>query len=330
MRNLFHPDQCTCDVTKATAKTSTIFLRFETLFLATRYCSGNPNNCHYVEGDRESRIIISAPHGGSYKPDVMSDRLPGCYIHKECIFTHDCVNKTTERDAIRCPVRHFKDSYTKEISLEVGENLKKMTKIKPHLVINDLYRGKLDPNRDINDATLGDRETQLAWMDYNKFLALAKEKLVHERGILFDMHGQAHAAGLLEIGYLVTKAKLNAKIYNPHNTTIKALAAYVKRKNNVSFKDLLIGRNSFGYFMEKENVGTIPSPEYPQPGKRKYYKGAYIITKYGSKDGGKIDAIQVESPAPLRKKEKLKEYSKALANGMVGFMKLNYVCGGKC
>jgi len=44
----------------------------------------------------------------------------------------------------------------------------------------------------------------------------------------------------------------------------------------------------------------VPSPRKAGPGKDSYFSGGTITKRYGSRDGGKVDAIQMEMPAELR------------------------------
>ena len=56
----------------------------------------------------------------------------------------------------------------------VASNLKKITSHYPHVVISNLAREKMDPNRPIDKATFGYEWATLAYKEYHKFIKLAK------------------------------------------------------------------------------------------------------------------------------------------------------------
>lgn len=61
--------------------------------------------------------------------------------------------------------------------------------------------------------------------------------------------------------------------------------------------------------------------------KDKYYRGGWITQIHGSRDGGNIDAIQLEFPSEIRmevSKEKRESFAEELARNIVKFMQLYY------
>ena len=55
---------------------------------------------------------------------------------------------------------------------------------------------------------------------------------------------------------------------------------------------------------QRAGYKAIPSPRYPGPGSGvagKYYRGGYTTRRWGSKEGGNIDCIQMELPPEPRK-----------------------------
>ena len=56
--------------------------------------------------------------------------------------------------------------------------------------------------------------------------------------------------------------------------------------------------------MNQEGLRVVPSPQEPGPMVRltgTYFSGGFTVKKYGSRDEGVIDAIQMEFPQELRK-----------------------------
>lgn len=99
--------------------------------------------------------------------------------------------------------------------------------------------------------------------------------------------------------------------------------------NYLPFDVILRQTRSFGRYLEEQNITTVPSPEHPNPGTVKYYSGGFNKRQYGSRYGGKLDAIQVEIPKPYRKKDSFIKFSRDLAKAVVAFMNENYGGEGK-
>ena len=77
------------------------------------------------------------------------------------------------------------------------------------------------------------------------------------------------------------------------------------------------------------NLGysSVPSQTNPDPNGGGYYSGGYNTQRHGSKNGGTIDAIQIESPRDVRFGENgrdIEVYAKDLATSMVQFYKIHY------
>ena len=90
------------------------------------------------------------------------------------------------------------------------------------------------------------------------------------------------------------------------------------------FHDLLRGQRSLGAFIARDGYKVVPSPTYPDPGSPgNYYSGGYIVRRHGSRCGGIIDAIQIESPEYLRNAENGTAYAKSLARAILDFYSQN-------
>ena len=100
-----------------------------------------------------------------------------------------------------------------------------------------------------------------------------------------------------ELGYLISKSRLNSgKTLDAAESSIRSL---VFRKDK-SLEELLWGNNSLGYLLQNQGFASCPSPKQHSPGNQKYFNGGYITKTYGSKNGGVVDAIQIEIPSEVR------------------------------
>ena len=277
----------------------------------------------YVRGDLQSKLIINAPHGGRMRPSAFRNRTVGCFdwISKKCIWNYNCGARTTLDDE-KCSARTVADSYTKEISQELANEITKLTGIKPHLIINELHRSKFDGSREIHEATFDEPNAMEAYYDYHGTIAQVKSSITG-RGLFLDIHGWIHKEEWVGLGYLVTRRRLNNNTPLAKYSSIRSLNSQL---NHVPFDVVLRQDRSLGRYLEEQYIAAVPSPEHPSPGRLKYYSGGFNTRKYGSRYSGKLDAIQVEIPERYRKKHFFINFSRDLAKAVVAFMNENY-CG---
>ncbi len=95
-------------------------------------------------------VIISVPHGGYLEPTSIPDRA--------------CSGCVTVRD-----------SFTEELAYDINDALPKVFGGHPHIIINKLARVKLDANREIVEAALGDPQAETAWYEYHDFIQASKD-----------------------------------------------------------------------------------------------------------------------------------------------------------
>ena len=265
-------------------------------------------------------LILSVPHGGSLKPSSIRNRDAGAVINGQYVYDHKL---SDQKDFVRCKVRYKQDVYTMEIATMVADNLQMLTGKRPHIVINHLYRGKMDPNVDLDKGAFGEVQAVEAWHSYQSFIAMAKES-IKGPGLFLDIHGQVHPEKWVELGYTLSGAILDSKEYTPNNTSVWSLA---KRRigPGLTLEDLIYGPWSLGGLLATEGYNSVPSPQNPSPGGKNYYTGGYITIHHGSKFGGAIDAIQIECPEHVRKdKTAGKEFSAGLARAVYKYLQLHY------
>ncbi|KAM4694229.1 uncharacterized protein O3C94_004664 [Discoglossus pictus] len=268
-------------------------------------------------------LIITVPHGGSLAPSSIPSRDAGCWEKSTstCFYTHTCPTGTV-KDTANCKVTTVKDLYTLELALTLSNEICSLTGGScPHVIINNLARTKLDVNRDKDEATFGNPEAEQAWDEFMDFTEMAKSNM--SKGLLIDIHGQAHPEQWIELGYVLSKAKLDSGTFSAAESSIYSLSEDLP---NVPFETLLRGSRSLGQFIEQQNENYIcvPSPTNLGPNGGNYFSGGYIVQTHGSKLHGKVDAIQIELPRWIREIAERPRFCVALAKAIMNFYRSNY------
>ena len=168
----------------------------------------------------------------------------------------------------------------------------------------------------VGEGAQGNPTATTVWQEYHEFLAHAKANLSGP-GLILDLHGQAHSEAWVELGYTISGNNLDNGIPEADASSIRSLAGSVE---GVSFENLLRGDQSLGYYLQQRGYTTVPSPANNGPDDGNYFSGGYITKQYGSRDGGTLDAIQVEMPSVVRNAEDAPAFVEALAASVKLFM----------
>ncbi len=248
-------------------------------------------------------LVLTAPHGGYLEPPEIPNRGWG----------------VTARDR-----------NTRELTLAIRAALHARTGAYPHVVISNLHRRKLDPNREILEAAQGNPLSERAWWEFQIFAEEAGN-LVEEalgEGLHLDIHGHAHDIDRLELGYLLSStdlaqpdSTLSGSVY-ANKSSVRALAG--KAGNDLA--SLIRGPRSLGTLLEDRLVPTVPSTAQPNPGQDDYFTGGYNTVRHGSREGGSMSGIQIEHHYPgLRDEAQNRErYAEALAEALVLFYRAHF------
>ena len=193
--------------------------------------------------------------------------------HQDAILDDNQVisENTNKDDCTDNRITTAADTHTQELAKVLVKEFQELTNTRPHLILANLHRCKLDPNRPIHVAALGDKMAEHVYKQYHNFIIDAK-KSIEGPGLLIDLHGQNHHQNSIEIGYLFTKTMLNEKDYGSISPSVKSL---VTRKN-LLISDFLYGEFSLGAMFESAGYRACPSPRQVCPGADRYYKGAEL------------------------------------------------------
>ena len=247
---------------------------------------GRNDYIEYIAGN--SPVIYSAPHGGSLTPTEIPARTAAA--------CGGSATTTTDLNTIEL-VREMRARHFARFGTY------------PHIVINHLARGRLDPNRTLAEAACGDAEATTAYNEWHQALDVARSAVLQNpgKGWYMDMHGHGHAIQRLELGYLLTGAQLDLS-----DAALDAQVAYedtasirtISRASPLAFSALLRGANSLGSLYAANGFPSVPSASDPGPAGATYFSGGDNTRRhtcgaeasvFGGVTGGGICGVQIEA-----------------------------------
>ena len=252
-------------------------------------------------------LVISIPHGGYLLPYEIPER--------------PCTNCAKHQDTL-----------TIEIGLAIRNEIFKKTGLYPYVIINNLHRTRLDPNRNIAEAADGNKNSELAWTEFQGSIDSANAQVMKRfgKGLYIDLHGHRHAIERCEIGYLLSNEELQLE---DDLLNSESIAEYSSIRNLIrhnvhssSYSELVRGKYSMGTLLEEKGYPSVPSLNHPSPKPEEpYFSGGYNTARHGSSSGGTIDGIQIELEEALRFDGRRREQLAVdLASVLVEFLKIHY------
>ena len=223
----------------------------------------------------ELPLILSAPHGGELAPASLPVRTQAVIVN---------------------------DWQSQALARELAAALEERTGRRPTLVINQLDRSRMDPNRSLAQGAQGAREAQAAWRAYHQAIEAAAARISRAcgQGLYLELHSHGQTGRWLELGYGLTADDLaegDEDLARPRfvvRSNIRSLAS----QGPADLPELIRGPNSLGGLLETAGFRALPSPGRPQPS-GEYFDGGYGVYLHGSRSGGPLDAIQLEAPYDL-------------------------------
>jgi len=200
----------------------------------------------------------------------------------------------------------------------------------PYIIINNLKRSKLDPNREEFEATCGFSAPLPYYYEYHKFIDSAKAMVLSQfgKGLYIDLHGHNHKVPRIEIGYVLDSPELEIPDSFLDDTSFitKSSIKNLALNCGLPFSKLIRGENSLGAMLEEYGYDAVPDNKNPDPGKDAFFQGGYDVDVHGSGRGGTIDAIQIETQIPgLRDNTQNQEkFSGAFTHSILRYIKMYY------
>jgi len=253
----------------------------------------------YLPGD--APLLLAAPHGGDLEPPELGYRSHGV---------------------------RTRDRGTLELAQEVVAAFEELTGARPHLITCHLHRKKLDANRELDEAAQGDPGAERAWREYHARIEEASVRVTrdHGQGLFVDVHGHAHALERVELGYLLDSRALALSDRALDDSVELAERCSLRRLTSSSkLSQLVRGPRSLGAELERAGFASVPSPVHPGPDGQPYFSGGYSTARHGSRDGGRVDAIQLEAPRRLRLDAgRRRAFARATARALVAWLEQHH------
>ena len=303
-------------------------ISFFFLFFISVYCSRSGEQSDEVNNSVQANEPINESRDWREFIDYREGNIPlmiisvhGGDIEPEWIQTRTCDGAVTVRD-----------SYTRDVAIEIESQLK-INGYSPFIVLNDLNRKKLDLNRSLNNSNCGDLTTKPYWDLFHKQIDDFRSQIQIEfgSGLVIDIHGHGHEAQRIELGYLLSASELRMD-NNSINSTDLINDSSVKSllnnsSDNLKLTDLLSGEFSLGHLLSLKGYPCVPSKDdiAPKEGEL-YFSGGYNTAIYGSRDSGKVDAIQIElnMMGVRNNEENRKLFSKEFADVLISYLRKFY------
>jgi len=194
-----------------------------------------------------------------------------------------------------------RDDNTDALAEKIAANLEKSLGGKPFVVIAKFERKYADANRAAANAYESDAAKPV-YDYYHKSIKSAREAIDKKwgDGLLLDIHGQGAEVNTIFRG--TAKAKSVKYLLDRHG------------------EEALSGPKSIFGYLAKHEVKVEPAPG-SKAEENKQFNGGYIVQTYGSADGGRIDAIQMEFGTNLRSKLNLDATAKTAADAIAVYAK---------
>jgi len=224
-------------------------------------------------------VIITVPHGGEVTPSTIPMR------------NGDATRSENTIDI----AEYFYNTFTS------GSN-----NLYPHIIINNIDRGQLDPDINIEVGAQSNYST-IYYNRYHNYIqaAIDSTEEYFDVGMLVNLVGHSDESDKVELGYLVSLNDLNKTDTVLSSSNIQTSISSIASLSSSSLAETIRGFDSVGAKIMDLNCckpiyytfDVTPSPDFPVPDNNDYNSGGYTLLTYGSQNGvSKISAIEFSTP----------------------------------
>lgn len=278
----------------------------------------------FNRGGSETNLILSSPHGGFLGANISVPllQLPigGCYNNTldRCVYTlRDCLRSDTNNsDKIsfhpdaRCIIDRSSTSAMYSLTKTIAESFS--SHYRPFTILNKLSRQYVDPAEDLLAGTFLLESATRAYMDYHRFIAMAKEAIrPPSRGLFieFVFHKNSQT---VQLGYGFEPSR-SSVINKPSQSTINELISR-------SGPSIIKGNNSFGYFLNRNGFKYVIPLE--QQRQIEYRLSTHSTRTHADQ---RFNAILFSYPIERLRTHTLKLEAMRIAKAIEQFIQINHI-----
>ncbi|MEE9408631.1 MAG: T9SS type A sorting domain-containing protein [Polaribacter sp.] len=206
----------------------------------SQYFNSSKKYIEYIPGNMP--VIISAPHGGVLQAGS-----------EDCCLSSSTYPHTDSDLNIRNCGSDERDDNTDILIREIQKRSYEQYGLYPHIIINNLHRSKLDPNRDRAEATCNSTGADKYYDAFHNFIDTASADVDAKfgKGLYIDLHGQSHSVPRIEAGYNLPSSSFDENLNNAATNAEELSRVTIKNLiennlQNLSFEDLIRGSQSLG------------------------------------------------------------------------------------
>ena len=260
----------------------------------SQYLNSSKKYIEYIPGNMP--VIISAPHGGVLQAGSVESSLSSAYPHTD-----------SDLELRNCGTKE-RDDNTDILIREIQKKCYEQYGLYPYIIINNLHRSKLDPNRNKSIAVCQSTGAEKYYDAFHGFIDAASADITAKfgKGLYIDLHGQSHSVPRIEAGYNLSSSSYDEDLDNSGTNVTELSRVTIKNLisdnlQNLSFEELIRGSESLGGLLQttggseyaalghagcsrSEGYRTIPSHigdgsqgtcDDTNPGSNSYFSGDY-------------------------------------------------------
>lgn len=292
----------------------------------------------FNRGGSLTSVILSSPHGGFLGADFTSKqvgktsvnavsteplvRLPmgGCYNSTldRCIYSlRDCLRSNNNViDTIsfypdaRCMIDQSSTSTMYSLTKAIAESFP--TDHRPFTILNKLTRQYVDPAEDLLTGTFLLESSTRVYMDYHRFIAMAKESIrARSRGLYIEFVFHKHSEAV-HLGYGFEPGT-SSMLSKPSQSTITDLVSRIG-------SSVIKGNNSLSYYLHRHGFQhVLPLEQHKQI---KYRLSTHSTRMHADQ---RFNAILFSYPIERLRTHTLKLEAIRIAKAIEQFIEKNHI-----